>query len=128
MSDCSTNTLRLNCWLDSELRAGNAYIWLPQTLPACALAMDDREHGDESHVKEANVLTEHAAVERPSDHPAAQVTAHESESARPLHAGETASGMRSSPHGQGARGKGRIWTSLANVSGEAYIEDKGRGE
>ena len=54
---------------------------LPQTLSACASATDGMEHGNESHVNEANVLTEHAAEEPLAVHPAVHFAVRDSESA-----------------------------------------------
>ena len=91
MHDGPANMPQWNCWLSTlqhnhgaRRRAGNAYISLPQTMPACTLATDGMKHGDESQVKEANVLTELAAAERPAAHSAAHVKVHDSELAMPI--------------------------------------------
>ena len=46
---------------DTELSTN--ILSLSQTLPPCALATDGMEQRHGSHVKDANVLTEHAAAE-----------------------------------------------------------------
>ena len=108
MLGCAASMPRWNCWLTTlchrhgaRLRAGNAQILLPRTMPACAVAIDGMKHGDGSHVKEANVLTEHAAVEWLAVHPAAKVAGQDSESAMVVIVAATAVSMRSWRHCQG---------------------------
>ena len=52
------------------------------------------EHGDGSHEKEANVLTEHAAGKLLAAHPAPHLTVHDSESAMLITAAAAAVSMR----------------------------------
>ena len=67
---------------------------LPRTLSACAPSTDSMELGAESHVKEANALTEHAALEPLAVPPAAQFTVHVSELAMLITAVTTTVSMR----------------------------------
>ena len=54
---------------------------VPQVPPACALVTEGIVHGDGPHVKNPNVLSEHAAVELPTVYPGEQFTVHDSDSA-----------------------------------------------
>ena len=79
------------------------------------------EDGDGSHVKETNVLTEHATVEPPAVHPVAQDTVHDSESAMLIPAAAAAVSLRSThkakEHGDGPR------ANDANVLNEHVAEE-----